>query len=77
MADGVSGVTGVFVLNQWMAYKPGAGTVSAINQDVVVIPAKEPEFLWSSVETHKAAQKVSLRIPMLKAPVVINKFSQA
>ena len=45
MADGVSGVTGVFALNQWMAYKPGAGTVSAITQDVVVIPAMEPEFL--------------------------------
>ena len=45
MADGVTGVTGVFVLNQWMAFKPGAGTVSAMIQDVVVIPAMEPEFL--------------------------------
>ena len=45
MADGVTGVTGVFVLNQWMASKPGAGPVSAINQHLVVIPATEPEFL--------------------------------
>ena len=27
MAVGVSGVNGVFVLNQWMACKPGAETV--------------------------------------------------
>lgn len=45
MAVGVSGVNGVFALNQWMAYKPGTETVSTRNQNVVVTPAMDPELL--------------------------------
>ena len=59
MAVGVSGVNGVFALNQWMAYKPGTETVSTWNQNMVVTPAMDPELLWGSVETHKRASKVS------------------
>ena len=38
---GVSGVNGVFVLNQWMACKPGAETVSIRNHNMVVTAAME------------------------------------
>ena len=59
MAVGVSGVNGVFVLNQWMACKPGAETVSTQNQNMVATAAMEPELLWGSAETHKRAKEVS------------------
>ena len=45
MAVGVSGVNGVFVLNQWTACKLGAETVSTRNQNMVATAAMEPELL--------------------------------
>ena len=45
MAVGVSGVNGVFVLNQWMVCKPAAETVSTRNQNMVATTAMEPELL--------------------------------
>ena len=45
MAVGVSGVNGIFVLNQWMACKPGAETVSTLNQNMGATAAMEPGLL--------------------------------
>ena len=45
MVVGVGGANGVFVVNQRMACKPGAETVSIRNQNMVVTAAMEPELL--------------------------------
>ena len=45
MEIGVSGVSGVFAPNQWMAYKPGTETVSTRNQNMVLPAAMDPELL--------------------------------